>query len=214
MVKKQGWKKESQRHKMAGMGISTTPQKFSESSGLWFESNGISKDTIQLVHMIGFDNVDLKVARGYERSEYEKDASQIAILPVSKAKSSIRWLEDEYESSNQARKHKLMNLVKMTRARISKELGMRNPPATKVELHKSRNLFNEFIVIPTSASIMLNWQVRFTAPLFSARLPTTVCNKVQFCTSSIDRTVELPSNTISKPFILPNSNISVIWVLI
>ena len=146
MIKKQGWKGETHRHKMASMGISTTPQKFSESSGLWFESNGISKDTVQLSHMIGFDNVDIKVAKGYERTEYERDASQIAILPVSKAEKSIRWLEDEYESSNQARKHKLMNIVKMARARISKELGMRNPSSTKVELHKSRNLFNNFIV--------------------------------------------------------------------
>jgi len=146
MKQKQGWKKESHRHKLAGMGISTIPQKFSESSGMWFESNGISKDTIRLSHMIGFDNVDMKVAKGYDRTEYEKDASQIAILPVSKAEASIRWLEDEYKSSNQTRKHKLMNIVKMTRARISKELGMRNPTSTKVELHKSRNLFNNFIV--------------------------------------------------------------------
>jgi len=146
MAKPKGWKGETHRHKMAGMGISTTPQKFSESSGLWFESNGISKDTVRLVNMIGFDSVDIKVAKGYERSEYEKDASMIAILPVSKAKASVEWLEDEYESSNQVRKHKLMNIVKMTRARISRELGMRNPSSTKVELHKSRNLFNNFIV--------------------------------------------------------------------
>lgn len=151
MNRKQGWQNESQRHRLAGMGIKTSQTQLShilvnENSGIWFESNGISKETIQLAHIIGFDNVDMKVAKGYDRTTYEKDASQIAILPVSKAEQSIDWLEEEYKSSNHIRKHKLINLVKMARARISKELGRTNPSDMKVELHKSRRLYNDFIV--------------------------------------------------------------------
>jgi len=146
-----GWHRESMGHKMSAYGIKTKANQIpsspvNESSGMWFESNGVPTNMIQLAKVIDFDNVDMKVARGYERSSYEKDASQIAILPVSKAEKSVDWLEDEYHKSNQARKHNLMNIVKMTRARISQELGRTNPADTKVELHKSRNLYNDFIV--------------------------------------------------------------------
>ena len=49
-----------------------------ESSGIWFESNGVLGDMVSLANLVGFDSLLPKnKASGVKKPDYEKDAEKI-----------------------------------------------------------------------------------------------------------------------------------------
>lgn len=145
-----GWKRDRYEHGLASKGVQSRPPMISvdERSGVWFESQGMIGEMVSLMQMIGFDELlAKKEAKGYTRTTYEADASRIAILPTSKAKQSVEWLNKEWKTAPRPRKNKLLNLVRMAKKRISMELNKVAPSVTKVQLHESRKLYTDFLAI-------------------------------------------------------------------
>jgi len=144
MAKGKGWYGQKQQHSMASKGIKSII--YDEKSGVWFESQGIFADVITLLDggmgkMLS-NGVRKDESNGYSQEEYVGDASNVVLLPSSKAVESIEWIETEYTMARTSqRKAQLERLVKMTLNRIRLELGKENPRYVDGQLKESYRLY-------------------------------------------------------------------------
>lgn len=148
-IKGKGWKNESRRHSLARKGIRTTDNSMSgvrvdESSGLWFESQGVVSEMVSLVQLIGFDDlIKEKKASGISRDQYEADGEKIIVFPSEESKKTVKWLLNEYINGDRKRRKQVKRMLNIAIKEIDRRLGKENIIDIRVDLHKSRKMFRE-----------------------------------------------------------------------
>ena len=144
-----GWKGESRRHSMARKGIKTANMpnnsiRANETSGIWFESNGVLSEMVTLVQLFGFDDLLANnKAKGLPKAQYEDDASKIVVFPSEKSKDTINWLIDEYVNGDRVRRKQVKRMLDVAVKQIDRELGQQPNIDIRVDLHRSREMFRE-----------------------------------------------------------------------
>lgn len=146
---KSGWKGDSRGHSLARRGIKITNAppsdiRIDETSGIWFESNGVVSEMVSLIQLLGFDDlVEKKKASGLPKEQYQADASKIIVYPSDKSKETTRWLMKEYIDGDRVRKNQVRKLLNIAIKEIDGQLRTQKHIDIRIDLHKSRKMFRE-----------------------------------------------------------------------
>lgn len=133
------WKNNSQKHSLAAKGIKTSY----DSSGIWFESRGILRDTPLS------DAIDVEAMMTHHKTfrinpeEIKTDLKHIYILPIKKVDESIAYLKEELAKANKKRVKHLLGLIKIAKSTVAKKLGTTKNMRIKEELHYSYSNYDE-----------------------------------------------------------------------
>lgn len=151
-IKRSGWHGSSREHGLARKGIPTkTAQgmptgqvsriKHDESSGIWFESNGMLSELVSLANLVGFDNLlEKNKASGVKKEDYEKDAQKIIVFPSKETEKSVEWLKQEYKNGDRKRRKQIHRMLDITIKEIESKLGKQKHIDVRINLHKSREM--------------------------------------------------------------------------
>lgn len=141
-----GWRNDRQRHAMASRGVSTRIS-IDESSGVWYESQGVLSDVVTLMNVLDFGSLGVTEAKGYTKETYQSDASRLALYPYSKVEKSISWLKMEWSYASRARKKQLKNLVQTAIKQISAKLPKTRNVDERLELHQALSVYKKFLEV-------------------------------------------------------------------
>lgn len=150
--KGRGYHGKSREHGLHSKGIATNiaqgmpkgqvhRKRYDESSGIWFESDGVLGDMVSLANLVGFDNL-LKnnKASGVKKEDYEKDAREIIVFPSEETKKSIEWLKQEYNDGDRKRRKQIRRMLNITIKEIDNKLGKQKEIDVRINLHESRKM--------------------------------------------------------------------------
>jgi len=136
------WKNNSQKHSLAAKGVKTSY----DSSGIWFESRGILRDTPLL------DDKDIKMHAEHLRDEYDIPTDDIIdklehtfILPIKKVDESVKYIYDNSKGNIKRHTKMLIDISKTAKFLITKKLRTTKNLRVKEELHYSYNQYDNLI---------------------------------------------------------------------
>ena len=146
-----GWKNESRRHSLARKGVKTQSTqaiqnvRMDESSGVWFESEGVLGDMVSLVQIMGFDDLLAnKQAKGIAKDQYTIDASKIIVYPSVETAKSIDWMKDEYKAGNNRRKSEIKKMSDIAKKQVEYKIRTSRNVDVRLDLHKSWRMLDDF----------------------------------------------------------------------
>ncbi len=136
------WKNNSQRHSLSAKGVKTSY----DSSGIWFESRGILRDTPLT------NEIDVEGYIAYLKEEYNipwneilHDIEHVYILPSKKVDESVTYLDNVSKDVVKRYRRMIIDIAKMAKSKISSKLSQTKNLQIKDELHKSYNKYDELI---------------------------------------------------------------------